>query len=423
MRVPMTKKEIANSPELRFWQHGVIFLLACTLVVSRRPDAVFHAQFWCEDGHVFFADAYNYGWWASMFGRYGGYFHAFPRLAASISLLVPLSLAPLVLNLIAIALQALPANLMLSFRSSVWGSLSFRAILAAAYLALPNFWEIDANITGSQWLLSIVAFLLLVAEAPRSVWGRSFDLCILTICSLTGPFSIFLLPIAIFLLWRHRDRWRGIQVSILTVGCLVQMWGLFNGGYSSRSSDPLGASPAMFIRLIAARLYLGTLIGDNSLATHTGSRSLIFYAGIGACGTIFVIICLLKSSLEMRLFSAFAGMILGAALVARTPGQLHGMTIWDALALGGGPRYFFAANLALAWLILWCVRSRNTILQIASAALLCILSFGVALQWRITAFQDMHFTEYAKRLDSAPVGTRLTIPQYPPGWDLRLVKH
>jgi len=39
------------------------------------------------------------------------------------------------MNLIAIGLQALVVNLLLSMRSSAWGSLGFRAILAAVYHA------------------------------------------------------------------------------------------------------------------------------------------------------------------------------------------------------------------------------------------------------------------------------------------------
>ena len=47
---------------LRPWQQGILFLLACAVIVSRRPEAIFHAQFYAEDGHVWFADAYNLGW-------------------------------------------------------------------------------------------------------------------------------------------------------------------------------------------------------------------------------------------------------------------------------------------------------------------------------------------------------------------------
>src|SRR5208282_3246621 len=130
--------------DLHPWHHCVIFLLACTILITRRPDAILHAQFWAEDGHVWFADAFNFGGWTALFRTQDGYFQVLPRLAASLALLAPLRLAPLILNLVAIAIEALPVNLLLSLRSSVWGSLRYRALLAFVYLALPNCWEMDA---------------------------------------------------------------------------------------------------------------------------------------------------------------------------------------------------------------------------------------------------------------------------------------
>jgi hypothetical protein len=115
---------------LRVWQHGVVFLLACAVIISRRPDAVFHVQFYAEDGHVWYADAYNLGWWPALFRTWTGYFLTLPRIAASLALLVPLYRVPLFLNLVAIFVQALPVNLLLTVRSSVWGSLRFRSLLA-----------------------------------------------------------------------------------------------------------------------------------------------------------------------------------------------------------------------------------------------------------------------------------------------------
>jgi hypothetical protein len=408
---------------LQPWQQGLIFLLACAVIVSRRPDALFHAQFWNEDGHVFFADAYNFGWWSALFRCYEGYFHACPRLGAALALLVPLSLAPLVLNLIAIGIQALPANLLLSSRSSAWGSLRFRTLLAVTYLALPNCWEIDANITNSQWLLALNAFLLLAAFTPRSAAGRFFDLCILLLCGLTGPLCILLFPIAAILVWRYRDRWRWVEAGILAAACLVQAWSLFNGGFSSRPHYPLGASPAMFARILAGQVYLGTLLGSNALAAHPGLGRLIVFTCIAASGTIFVAICFLRSPLQMRLFLLFSSMIMVALLIAPTPGPLNGVTVWEVLVGGGAARYWFFPTLAFAWSILWCFQSRTLVLKTVSAALLCVMCFGVALRWRHPAFQDAHFAEYARSFESAPEGMAVTIPESTPGWNLRLVKH
>lgn len=157
-----------------------------------------------EDGRVWCADVDNCGWWATLFRAHYGYLEIFPRLGASLALLAPLALAPLPLNSIAIAVQALPANLLLSVRSSVWGSLRYRFLLAGMYLSLPNCWELNATITNSQWTLALIAVLLVVAARPHGIAGRLLDLGVASLCGLNGPFCIFLFPIALFLAWKHR---------------------------------------------------------------------------------------------------------------------------------------------------------------------------------------------------------------------------
>jgi hypothetical protein len=408
---------------LRFWQHGAIFLLACAILISRRPDAIFNAQFFQEDGHTWFADAYNFGWWAGLCRTYEGYHHVFPRLGAALALLVPLSLAPLALNLIAIGIQALPANLLLSFRSSAWGSLRFRALLAGIYLALPNTQEMLNDISQSQWPLTLCAFLLLVAIVPRGVGGRIFDLSILLLCCLTGPECFFLLPIAIFLAWRHRERWRWIAAGILAALCTVQAWSLLNGGFSSRPHFVLGASPALLTRIIAGNVYLGALLGGNGLAANPDRQLFIFLLFVTIFGTLFVALSYFKSNLSMKLFILLTSTLLAASFISPTAYPPAGVSEWLLLAEAIGIRYWYFPTVAFAWSILFCFRSRIAILRIVSAPLLILMCFGIVRDWRYPAYEDMHSAEYAKRVEAAPAGAIVTIPQNPKGWNLQLIKH
>ncbi|MDR3750952.1 MAG: hypothetical protein P4K94_05640 [Terracidiphilus sp.] len=409
--------------ELRPWQHGVIFLLACAVVISRRPDAILHAQFWTEDGHVFFADAYNLGWWASLLRTYQGYLHVFPRLGASLALIVPLSLAPLVLNFIAIGIQALPTNLLLSFRSSAWGSLRFRTLLAAMYLALPNTREMSNGIAQSQWHLALCAFLLLAACAPRHVAGRLFDLSVLLLCGLTGPFCIFLFPVALFLVWKQREPWRWAEASVLAGTCLVQAWGLFSGGFSGRPHYVLGASPALFTRILGGQIFSATLLGGNGLAAHASPALLISLLCLAMGGVAIVSICFANSSLVMKLFLLFSSMLFAASIVSPAAYPPAGVSIWELLVEAEGVRYWYFPTIAFAWSILWCLRSKAALLKTVSAVLLCLMCFGIVRDWRHPAYEDMHFAEYAKRVEAAPAGTVVTIPENPEGWNLQLVKH
>lgn len=98
--------------------HILIFALVFVLLVSRRPDAVFHPQFYAEDGTVWFADAYNFGWAAITHLAYrnwnSAYFSLLTRLVAELALSFPFSKAPLVFNLVALSVAALPVNLLIS---------------------------------------------------------------------------------------------------------------------------------------------------------------------------------------------------------------------------------------------------------------------------------------------------------------------
>jgi hypothetical protein len=428
-----TAKQQQQEMELSSWQHGAFFLLACAVLVSRRPDAIFHAQFWAEDGSVWFANAYNLGWWPALFRTYNGYLQILPSLAASLALLAPLSLAPLVLNLIAITVQALPVNLLLSSRSSVWGNLHVRASLAGMYLVLPSCRELSATISNSQWVLALCAFLLLVASTPRSSVGRLFDISVLLLCGLTGPFCIFLLPIALFLAWRHRDRWRWVAAGATAVLCLVEAWALLNEGFSSRPHYALGASPAWFTRILASQIYLGTLLGHNRLAAP--SRPLLFAGSlispallfilllcVAIGGTAIVAICFVKSAVEMKLFLLLSTMLLAASLISPTAYPPAGVSVWEVLAVAGTTRYWFFPVLAFAWSLLWCFRSQPALLKVVSVCLLILMCFGILRDWRHPALLDLHFAEYVKRFEAAPVGTTVTIPVNPEGWDMRLVK-
>jgi hypothetical protein len=41
--------------------HLSVYITAFLVIALRRPDALFHPQFYGEDGAIWFAEAYNYG--------------------------------------------------------------------------------------------------------------------------------------------------------------------------------------------------------------------------------------------------------------------------------------------------------------------------------------------------------------------------
>lgn len=417
-----TVQHKASQIQLGILQHCGIFLLACAVIISRRPDAIFHAQFYAEDGCVWFADAYNLGGWQALFRAYAGYFQTFPRLGAAFALLAPLALAPLVMNLFAMAVQAIPVNVLLSSRSSGWGKLHFRVLLAILYIALPNCGGISFGITESQWLMALIAFLLIVASVPQGRTRRCLDIALILLSGLTGPFCIFLLPIAVFVAWKRPAPWRWAPVSVLAVCSLVQAFGLLILVPSVRLHSALGASLPMLTRIFGGNIILGALLGPNTLSAMPGSGAFIFLAIAAVFGMAIAVLCFLKSVMEMRLLLLLSATLFAAGMALPTTRPPAGVSVWQVLAMSPGVRYWFFGTLAFAWALLWCFQSRFPLPRLVSGFLLPIMCFGIVRDWRQPAFTDMHFAEYVRRLDAAPAGTTITIPENPAGWTLRLVK-
>lgn len=407
--------------EIRPWWHVLLFMLAASILVSRRRDAIFHAQFWAEDGHVWFSDAYNVGL-AALFRTQDGYFQTLPRLAGMLAVLLPLSLAPLALNLVAISVQALPVNLLLSSRSNAWGSMRYRALMTGLYLALPNCREMGAVVTSSQWVLALCAFLLLVASTPKGIAGRVFDISVLLLCGLTGPFCVFMLPIAVFLAWRQQDRWRWMVSSLLGVLCLVQSWALLIMDPSGRAHGTLGANPVLLIRIIAGQIYLGTILGSNVIAADSVAGHLVYLLLVAIVGSAIIAFCFVTSTRELKLFVLLSLMLLAASLVSPAAYPTPGVSRWELLAQVPGLRYWFFPTLAFAWSLLYLFTSRWDVLKVISGYLLLLMCIGIIRDWRHPDFTDMHFEEHAKQVEAAPTGTVFIIPQNPQGWTLRLVK-
>jgi hypothetical protein len=413
----------ARIPALDGWR-GVaipisVFLLACGVLIARRPDAVLHAQFFAEDGACWFSNAYNLGWSHALFLTYGGYLQTLPRLVASIALLVPLALAPLILNIAAIAIQALPVNILLSTRSSGWGDLRFRAMLAVLYLVLPNTREIIAGITESQWVLALCAFLLLVAARPQSRAAKAFDATIFLLSGLTGPFCILLLPIAIFLAWQRRLRIS--PLIIIAASSLIQGIELL-AHLGSRGAVSLGWNLEWFIRLLGGQVYLATIFGASPIASVSAPYLLLFFVCVAAVGTLLIWRSFKESSENMRLFLVFAVTSFMFSLAAPLALPPKGETTWQLLAATTGIHYWFLPTLAFAWSLLWCVRSQSESARIVSRVLLFLMCFGIIRDLRQPPFVDEHFTIYAHRVEAASPGTEIIIPENPRGWKMQLVK-
>jgi hypothetical protein len=401
------------------WLHATAFLLAVLVVISRRPDAVFNPQFWAEDGTRWYGQAHNLGAWKMLLEPYNGYLHMVPRLAGGLAQLVPLAHVPLLLNLIAIFFQVLPVNFFLSSRFAGLATLRTRMLLSFLYLAQPNSYEVNANITNVNWHLALLLCLLVLAEPAQSLFWRCFDISVIVLGALTGPFAILLLPLAGAIWgWKRREKWTLVLLSILTTGALLQVGALLQAGNAARGQGGLGASPMLFARILATRVFLAALVGGDNLpyGDSYGLNAVLFtVAGIAA-----FVYALWRARWELKVFIAFASIVLTAVLL--TP--IAPPPKWLALLTPLCTRYWFLPMLAFVAALVWMGGAEHPKgVRLVAIAALALMSVGIVRDWQYPPFVDLHFDMYAQQYSDLPKGSTLTIPLNPPGWSMTLTKH
>ena len=396
----------------------LVAVLSVVAIVSRRPDAVWNPQFWGDDGAYFYADAYAHGWHV-LLRPLNGYVLILPRLGALVATLFPLRWAPLVINLIAIAIQALPALILVTKRFAFLGTWRMRLLIAVFVLATPTSPEIHANLDNSQWYMALLAFLVLVAEPSTSKAWRVFDVVVVLFSGMTGPFCIFLLPVAAIMRWVRGTRWATVLLVIncITVAIQVPVI-LITGG---RSHAPLGATPGLLIRIVGGHVLLGPLLGPQFTVNHPAlagrACSLVF-----AVALVVIAYVLRKGPVHFRLLALFAGSLLAASLLS--PQAALTRPQWPVLLLPlSATRYWFIPGVAWLWTLVWMVGpDRPAFVRFLGAlAVAAALCTGIAY-WRLPAFVNYDFPRYAREFQQVPPGTEFTIPINPPGWKVTLRK-
>jgi len=406
----------------------ILILAAAFLVLFlRRPDAILHPQFWAEDGRIWFADAYNFGGFKSLFLSQAGYFHALPRITALISLPFPISKSPLVFNVIALLVQILPVLLIFSGRlNKIIPQFSTRVLLALLYVLLPNTAEVHGNISNAIWFLSLAAFLVLVAEESGRKFWNYFDNIILVLAGLSGPFSIFLSPVAFLLWYRERNKRNLRNLVLIASTAALQLLGIFflnNGGRARIFPEDLTAK--LIFAILGRQVIWGSLIGVNgySWVLHTIPWYFWFFAITTSLALLPVIYAIIRSPLQLKLFLLFGGLVFAASLLSPTV-HSNGYAPLKHLSLSdAGMRYWLIPMCVFLATLVWNLgKTRPRFIKVLSGIFLATIIFGAIVDFKHPRFIDYQFSDQIQKFRRLPVGQQITIRINPRGWDLVLIK-
>lgn len=409
--------------ERRYVFYLLSSVISFLIIFSRRPDAVLNPQFWAEDGKIWYADAYNRGAIYSFFASEAGYYQTISRLVAVVSQIFPLAYAPLIFNLTAIFCKILVVNFLLSSRlSRLIPNVSVRILIAFIYLTLPHSSETNANLTNAQWHLALLSFLIIVAAPGEKTLWKIFDVAVLSISALSGPFCLLLLPIAAIKWLKTREKRAIVPLVILTAGAAIQLSSLLTTERPSR--QPLGATIELFLKIVGGHLFLNTIIGDRNYS-RLFSRSLWnAWAAIpvNLLGFGLIIYAFIKTNLELRLLMIFSFLIVFGALLS--PAASSEIPQWQALwTPGTGSRYWLIPIFCCFVSMLYVARNAGaSFVRYVSTGLLVLSLFGIASDWKYPRFKDLEFQKYAAEFEHAPAGQEIVIPINPEPWEMRLVK-
>lgn len=412
---PRTSRQEA----LPWWGLILAFLFIAAAVVSRKPELIFKAQFWGDEA-LWFADAYMNGALHSILQPQAGYLCIASKLAVLPALHVPLLYAPVVFGMCAVSIHALMAWFLLTTRLAYAASLQLRMLLCILWIIVPNVDEV-ISLNESQWMLAALALAILLSSTPGTTRWRAFDVISIALISVTGPFCILLLPIAIVWWVIRRIKWTVVLACGLAAGCCIQLVTLH---HNLNPCAPREMLNPLLARLSAGQVFLfGTLNGGNILphatiatASVTSTAILILVAGLSAA-----VYAYLKGSLELKLFITFAALVFAAAIW-----RLRCDPVWDwqsLMTVDYAIRYWYIPRLAVCAILVWMIgRQRPLWIRGAAATAILLLAASAFSQWRYSAWPYQDFGRYASAFEHAAKGTQMSIPVNPPGWKIILVK-
>jgi hypothetical protein len=375
-----------------------VLLGACGILYLRMPLAFVRPQFWAEDG-MLFLDNRLHGI-AALKLPAAGYLFTIPRLVAFVAGAFPIWLAPWIYNYAALAAALLLVGLVTSPRSDM----PYKPLLAAAIVVVPAGFEVLMNLVNSQWLYPIGVAVMLHMRAPETRLGAFAEYVFLALVGVTGPFSIFLCPIALALYFAKRERRLMIFSVILAICAVVQMTYIARSGGVPDVASPALYSPTLWITAPALG-FTKTFAPVNELFK-------------GYVGVFLIVICI-PLALWMAFRSTYRKQYLTLAAFALLV-VYSGMfkSRGDLGTLQGNPRYLYAGSVFLVW-FLCCVaaESRQAIRVFVLSVVVIALTNSAYKQLGVEqASIDFHWPDYAQRISQ---GGPVIVP-INPTWGIKI---
>jgi hypothetical protein len=386
--------------------------------VLRRPEAIFHPEFWAEDGVFWYQQAYKIGF-LSIFTPENGYLQSISRLVALISQPFPISFAPAIFAISALTVQVAPIAILLSKRfEDIVKNKYARIIICLIYVLIPNSFEPNINLTNAQWHLSLVLFLLIVSDSYKN---SIIEYAAIIVSALSGPFSVLMSPIIAFEAYNKYKR-RSINKYIIALFCaFIQLLFLILSMVKTRSIANLGCSIKSFTTIFVNNIFIGGIFGRIgkpyilSIDNHVYVVFCFFFA--------LVFMAFILGDKVYKEFVYFSAAIIGTALISPMVSQTQPQ--WPLMeTMGAGDRYYVIPIIAMNIGFLVLAFNKNLIIKLTGITMLSIffLSAPSNFLYNNSPYKNIGFYREAMLFSKSPRGTITRFNEAPHGWNFSLTK-
>ena len=383
----------------------IVVALALAIIFIRMPIVFLHPAFWGEDAPFYFQPSYLYGWKSITTDTTAGYLTLFQWLVGNTSTYFPVSVAPTIFNAASIALTLVVVWLVTSPRLS----LPAKPLLALAVVTVPAAYEELATLANSQWIFPIGAFSILLMAPSKNQFVSAAEIAFVSIFSLTGPFSLLLLPVCgLQMVCNRGDAAAQRRILILsaivgfgaTIECIYILRNF--GGALTVDLEPIRSSWQLWVVLPIARITAP--IGHAVLRT-LGEVASLPIAVIAYCTIAYFALRAPYRAEKIAMLMFAIAIIVTGMLKSRSVLPLTGL------------RYFYLAQVFSVWFFC-CVpqtsRAREIFTGVVAVALLIMVLAGAN---RPRAAENSEWPAWSREIRS---GLPVKIPTAPPGWFVTL---
>lgn len=259
----------------------IILFVFSILIVMRLPDVFLRGRFDAEEGMVFFAYAWHFPVWSSLWRPFAGYLNlganASTFLDASLvrSGFISLEHAPYLTSAIALFFQMQAAVIILWGKANWLCGKYIRPLLLLTIALCPFSEEVWLNVMHIQYQLILCCGLILALDTPKNFLGWVYQAILLILAPLCGPGAIALGPLFLLRSVYDKSLPRFYQTIFLGLGSILQLSFFFTQSVvRGHFLNPFTLLSIIFVRIGIYPFFgsvLGRKVGHIALESYSGN--------------------------------------------------------------------------------------------------------------------------------------------------------